>query len=84
MIVSSRQVAAFRLVSNPKGKWRVSFRVFLSSTLMAGLTLVKEEEKHVDKLDGDDATLMSEAPTAAGGALHFYRYWYSPLVSVLV
>ena len=51
---------------------------------MAGLTLVKEEEKHVDKLDGDDATLMSEAPTAAGGALHFYRYWYSPLVSVLV
>ena len=26
---------------------------------MAGLTLVKEE-KYVDKLDGDDATLMSE------------------------
>ena len=27
--------------------------------MMAGLTLVKEE-KDVDKLDGDDATLMSE------------------------
>ena len=44
-------------------------RVFPSSTLMAGLTLVKEE-KHVDKLDGDDA-LMSELQ---GGAVHFYRY----------
>lgn len=39
--------------------YQLPSRVFSSSTLMAGLTLVKEE-KDVDKLDGDDATLMSE------------------------